>query len=194
MLPLLTTANPLCCPYLQLVTPCAALTYSCKPLCCPYLQLVIPVMPLLTAANLLSCSYLQLVTHVMSRLLCVHGKVEAMMSCQRGVTGHTQPDEHCGLLAHHTPLRHDPTPPSLLTNGRDICENGTLSLQTEVAAVRASLHEVTSTLKARLRREERKYQIAVEWKCVALVLDRTFFYLYLAAIIVSLVVLFPRPA
>jgi len=40
--------------------------------------------------------------------------------------------------------------------------------------------------------KEAKAKTVNDWKQVALVLDRTFFFIYLTAIIISLAVMFPR--
>ena len=44
----------------------------------------------------------------------------------------------------------------------------------------------------RVQQREEKTRVALEWKIVALVLDRIFFIMYLSAIIISLATLFPK--
>ena len=44
----------------------------------------------------------------------------------------------------------------------------------------------------RVHQKEDRAKIALEWKVVALVMDRLFFFLYLAAIIISLATIFPK--
>ena len=44
----------------------------------------------------------------------------------------------------------------------------------------------------RVQQREERTRVALEWKVVALVLDRVFFICYLSAIIISLATLFPK--
>ena len=44
----------------------------------------------------------------------------------------------------------------------------------------------------RLHQKEEKSRVAQEWRIVALVLDRLFFFMYLAAIVISLATIFPK--
>ena len=137
---------------------------------------------------------MQLVLHVFSRILFVHGKVVAMRTyCRSHGDQSTRgtSEESCSLLGNH--ILKNETTGSLLGGSRDENGSSSLVLQAEVAAMKSSLQEMATSLNRRFILEEGKRQIALEWKCLALVMDRTFFYMYLIAIIVSLVVLFPRP-
>ena len=61
--------------------------------------------------------------------------------------------------------------------------------------VESDLKEIRNFLRSTRRRmedKEAKAKTVNDWKQVALVLDRTFFFIYLTAIIVSLAVMFPR--
>ena len=77
------------------------------------------------------------------------------------------------LSPSHSPPSADPMTQTLESDVHDIRRN-----------LRALLHRVQV-------REERN-RVALEWKVVALVLDRIFFIMYLSAIIVSLATLFPK--
>ena len=59
----------------------------------------------------------------------------------------------------------------------------------------SDVHDIRRNLRALLHRvqvREERNRVALEWKVVALVLDRIFFIMYLSAIIVSLATLFPK--
>ena len=62
------------------------------------------------------------------------------------------------------------------------------SLEGEVREIRRYIREMVQ----RLHRKEEMGRIALEWRIVALVLDRLFFFCYLIAIVVSLATVFPR--
>ena len=62
------------------------------------------------------------------------------------------------------------------------------SVESDVKEIRRYLRQ----LLARIHQKEEKNKIALEWRIVALVMDRLFFFLYLAAIIISLVTIFPK--
>ena len=62
-------------------------------------------------------------------------------------------------------------------------------------ALEDDVHDIRRNLRALLQRvqlREERNKVALEWKIVALVLDRIFFIMYLSAIIVSLATLFPK--
>jgi hypothetical protein len=54
------------------------------------------------------------------------------------------------------------------------------------------IRDFLRTTRKRMEDKEAKAKTINDWKQVALVLDRTFFFIYLTAIIVSLAVMFPR--
>jgi hypothetical protein len=54
------------------------------------------------------------------------------------------------------------------------------------------IRDFLRTTRKRMEDKEAKAKSVNDWKQVALVLDRTFFFIYLTAIIVSLAVMFPR--
>ena len=62
------------------------------------------------------------------------------------------------------------------------------SVESDVREIRRYLRQVL----ARIHLKEEKNKIALEWRIVALVMDRLFFFMYLAAIIISLVTIFPK--
>ena len=62
------------------------------------------------------------------------------------------------------------------------------TVEHEVREIRRYLHVMLK----RLQHKEDLSRIAVEWRVVALVLDRLFFFMYVTAIIVSLVTIFPK--
>ena len=62
------------------------------------------------------------------------------------------------------------------------------SVESDVREIRRYLRQ----LLGRLHQKEEKARIALEWRIVALVLDRLFFFMYLAAIIISLATIFPK--
>ena len=54
------------------------------------------------------------------------------------------------------------------------------------------IRDFLRTTRKRMEDKEAKAKSVNDWKQVALVLDRTFFFIYLTAIIVCLIVMFPR--
>ena len=69
----------------------------------------------------------------------------------------------------------------------------TFALEQQVADIRRCIQRIESKMEDKAQRERAANMIMREWKACALVLDRLFFVLYLVLIVVSLVVLFPRP-
>lgn len=62
------------------------------------------------------------------------------------------------------------------------------SVESDVKEIRRYLRQMLG----RVHMKEERAKIALEWKVVALVMDRLFFFLYLAAIIISLATIFPK--
>ena len=62
------------------------------------------------------------------------------------------------------------------------------SVESDVKEIRRYLRQLLN----RIHQKEEKNKIALEWRIVALVMDRVFFFFYLAAIIISLVTIFPK--
>ena len=62
------------------------------------------------------------------------------------------------------------------------------SVESDVKEIRRYLRQLLN----RIHQKEEKNKIALEWRIVALVMDRLFFFLYFAAIIISLVTIFPK--
>ncbi len=62
------------------------------------------------------------------------------------------------------------------------------SVESDVKEIRRYLRQLLS----RIHQKEEKNKIALEWRIVALVMDRLFFFFYLAAIVISLVTIFPK--
>jgi hypothetical protein len=63
-----------------------------------------------------------------------------------------------------------------------------MTVETDLKEIRDFLR----TTRKRMEDKEAKAKAINDWKQVALVLDRTFFFIYLTAIVVSLVAMFPR--
>ena len=63
-----------------------------------------------------------------------------------------------------------------------------MTVETDLKEIRDFLR----TTRKRMEDKEAKAKSVNDWKQVALVLDRTFFFIYLTAIIISLAVMFPR--
>ncbi|CAF3331296.1 unnamed protein product [Rotaria socialis] len=63
-----------------------------------------------------------------------------------------------------------------------------MTVETDLKEIRDFLR----TTRKRMENKEAKTKTVNDWKQVALVLDRTFFFIYLTAIIISLAVMFPR--
>ena len=62
-------------------------------------------------------------------------------------------------------------------------------------AIESDVKDIKRYLKQLLMRvhiKEERRKVAAEWKTVALVLDRLFFFCYLAAIVISLATIFPK--
>ena len=62
------------------------------------------------------------------------------------------------------------------------------SVESDVKEIRRYLRQLLN----RIHQKEEKNKIALEWRIIALVMDRLFFFFYLAAIIISLVTIFPK--
>ena len=62
------------------------------------------------------------------------------------------------------------------------------SMEGDVREIRRYLRQ----LMQRIHLKEERAKINLEWKIVALVLDRVFFFMYLSAIVVSLSTIFPK--
>ncbi len=62
------------------------------------------------------------------------------------------------------------------------------SVEGDVREIRRYLRQVLM----RIQQKEDKNKLALEWRIVALVMDRLFFFMYLAAIIISLATIFPK--
>ena len=62
------------------------------------------------------------------------------------------------------------------------------TLENDVKDIRRYLKQ----LLCRVHMKEERKKLAAEWKIVALVLDRLFFFCYLAAIVISLATIFPK--
>ena len=63
-------------------------------------------------------------------------------------------------------------------------------------ALESDIREIRRIMRSflnRLTEKDNLNKIAMEWRLVALVLDRIFFFLYLTTIIVSLCTIFPKP-
>ena len=63
-----------------------------------------------------------------------------------------------------------------------------MTVETDLKEIRDFLR----TTRKRMEDKEAKAKTINDWKQVALVLDRTFFFIYLSAIIISLAAMFPR--
>ena len=63
-----------------------------------------------------------------------------------------------------------------------------ITVETDLKEIRDFLR----TTRKRMEDKETRIMTVNDWKQVALVLDRTFFFIYLTAIIISLAVMFPR--
>ncbi len=63
----------------------------------------------------------------------------------------------------------------------------------QVAEIRRTLQRLEMRLEARHNRKTQDASIAGEWKAVATVMDRFFFYFYICLIVTSVIVFFPRP-
>lgn len=62
------------------------------------------------------------------------------------------------------------------------------SVESDVREIRQYLRQLLN----RLHMKEERARISLEWRIVALVLDRLFFFMYLGAIIISLATIFPK--
>ena len=63
----------------------------------------------------------------------------------------------------------------------------------QVAEIRRTLQRLEMRLEGRYNRQSHDASIAGEWKAVATVMDRFFFYFYICLIVTSVIVFFPRP-
>lgn len=106
---------------------------------------------------------------------------------------------------HHQHYPPPPPPPPSFPPHHHIHSNPDNSLvqqiQQQISAsitfmtVESDLKEIRDflrTTRKRMEDKEAKAKSVNDWKQVALVLDRTFFFIYLAAIIISLAVMIPR--
>ncbi|CAD5118370.1 DgyrCDS7081 [Dimorphilus gyrociliatus] len=70
------------------------------------------------------------------------------------------------------------------------CFQGQSGVEADVKEIRKYLKQMLY----RIQQKEEKGKIALEWRIVAMVLDRFFFFMYLIAIVISLVTIFPKTA
>ena len=66
-------------------------------------------------------------------------------------------------------------------------------LEQQLSEIRATMFRIESVSTDNMKRDQRRREIRAEWCRLALVLDRSFFVIFLGLIILSLVVLFPKP-
>ena len=62
------------------------------------------------------------------------------------------------------------------------------SVESDVKDIKRYLRQLLQ----RIHAKEERGKMALEWRIVALVMDRLFFYMYLAAIVISLATIFPK--
>ena len=66
------------------------------------------------------------------------------------------------------------------------------SINRQLKLTEQTVQTIASSLKARQETREHK-QYRQQWNAVAMTLDRLFFFLFFLAILISLIVLFPKP-
>ena len=69
----------------------------------------------------------------------------------------------------------------------------TTSMEEELRHVRCVLNSINTEITEFKQGKERQQYIVLQWRCVALVMDRLFFIVYIIVIGLSLALLFPRP-
>ena len=74
-----------------------------------------------------------------------------------------------------------------------VLERNLSRLDLQVGDVKRALDNLLENTLAKEALARELHDIKMEWKLVALALDRFFFFVYLAAIVISLFTLFPRP-
>jgi hypothetical protein len=90
---------------------------------------------------------------------------------------------------HHHHIHHNPENSFAQQIQQQISASITfMTVESDLKEIRDFLR----TTRKRMEDKEAKAKTVNDWKQVALVLDRTFFFIYLAAIIISLAVMFPR--
>ena len=67
------------------------------------------------------------------------------------------------------------------------------SLESELRSVRTILTNIYSTINVQQAKKNKHRMRHLQWRCVATVMDRLFFMIYLIAIGLSITILFPRP-
>jgi hypothetical protein len=103
---------------------------------------------------------------------------------------------HNNHHSHSSPLPAAPPPPPPLSDHTLVQQiQQQISASITFMTVESDLKEIRDflrTTRKRMEDKEAKAKTVNDWKQVALVLDRTFFFIYLTAIIISLAVMFPR--
>ena len=104
----------------------------------------------------------------------------------------TGEQNHVHAHGNHHSHHHSPAPAETLL-AQQIQQQ--ISASITFMTVESDLKEIRDflrTTRKRMEDKEAKAKTVNDWKQVALVLDRTFFFIYLTAIIVCLIVMFPR--
>lgn len=78
-------------------------------------------------------------------------------------------------------------------NGLEPSSNAVLLLEQQLNDIKNAMSRIEMVSFESLRKEKQSKEIRAEWCRLALVLDRFFFIIFLGLIVLSLVVLFPKP-
>ncbi len=68
-----------------------------------------------------------------------------------------------------------------------------MGLENHMSEIRKSIQRMEMKMEEKQLLQNKEFIISLEWKCIASVLDRCFFVLYVILIVVSLFCFFPRP-
>lgn len=92
---------------------------------------------------------------------------------------------------HHHTHHHNPIPENSIAQQIQQQISASITFMTVESDLK-EIRDFLRTTRKRMEDKEAKAKTINDWKQVALVLDRTFFFIYLTAIIISLAVMFPR--
>ena len=153
--------------------------------------------------------YFQITTRCLGRLLCMRtytrsnpkSSASSRHACDCDAINGFKHSEHCRMLADTTELARLNQNDKVfvgISAGVGVTSMdyrpSDETLQEQLADIRRNLHRLEQRLEVKSQREMAAHAVLMQWKSVALVLDRAFFVFYVLLIAVSLAVLFPRPS
>ena len=138
------------------------------------------------------CSFLQLILDILAQIVCIRitkccQKVKSVRELP--LQANIQEKEHLESRDHDIVISRDLFE-DLRVNGSQ--GSGLYVLEKRLRSMHTMISDVIKKQNDKEDRERHYEKIEVQWRNLALVLDRLFFIIYLIGILISLSVLFPR--